>query len=143
MLYFTLMSLDKTDAFKYGYGNDVNNDLHIYKYDDIAATVTVLNEIDELNFTRYIKFNSNYEKFISEFSIAKSDAENNAKYYKIPNQDNNEYFIDFSLLVNHAFQDGLHIGMFINELQDNISNVNLKFKVKEFQNVKTKSKNNF
>ena len=56
---------------------------------------------------------------------------------------NNEYFTDFSLLVNHAFQDGVHIGMFINELQNNISNVNLKFQVKEPQNVKTKSKNNF
>lgn len=39
MLYFTLMSLDKIDAFKYEYGNDINNDLHIYKYDDVAATL--------------------------------------------------------------------------------------------------------
>ena len=62
MLYFTLMSLDKIDAFKYEYDNDINNDLRIYKYDDIAATLTVLNEVGELNFVRYIKFNNNYKK---------------------------------------------------------------------------------
>ena len=37
MLYFTLMSLDKIDAFKYEYGNDINNDLHSYK-DNIITT---------------------------------------------------------------------------------------------------------
>ena len=88
MLYFTLMSLDKIDAFKYEYGNDINNNLGIYKYDDIAATLTVLNEVGELNFVRYIKFNNNYKKIFNEFCIAKVAAENNAKYYKIPNQDN-------------------------------------------------------
>lgn len=62
MLYFTLMSLDKIDAFKYEYDNDINNDLRIYKYDDIAATLTVLNKVGELNFVRYIKFNNNYKK---------------------------------------------------------------------------------
>lgn len=88
MLYFTLISLDKIGVFKYEYGNDINNDLRIYKYDDIAATLTVLNEVGELNFVRYIKFNNNYKKFFNEFCIAKVVAENNAKYYKIPNQDN-------------------------------------------------------
>ena len=61
------MSLDKIDAFKYEYGNDINNDLRIYKYDDIAATLTVLNEVGELNFVRYIKFNNNYKKIFNEF----------------------------------------------------------------------------
>mgnify|MGYP004464916361 CR=1 FL=1 len=184
MLYFVLMSLDKVDAFKYGYGKDVKNILQVCKYDDIAATTTVLSENGELNFTRYIKFDANYEDFIREFCIAKSDAENNAEYYKIPNQDNmnkvqvtclpwikfsnfkdaitkteksskpkicwgkyykinDEYFIDFSLLVNHAFQDGIHIAMLINELQNNILNINLEFLTKESKYVKTKKKNNF
>ena len=88
MLYFVLMSLDKVDAFKYGYGKDEKNILQICKYDDIAATVTVLNESSELNFTRYIKFNANYEEFIREFCVVKGDAENNVEYYKISNQDN-------------------------------------------------------
>lgn len=184
MLYFILMSLDKIDAFKCGYGNDENGILHIYKYDDIAASVTVLNEKDELNFTRYIKFDNDYVKFIKEFCIAKSDAENNVEYYKLNNQDNmnkiqvtclpwikfsnfkdainkseisskpkicwgkyyeinNEYFIDFSLLVNHAFQDGIHMAMVINELQNIISNMGLEFQIKELQNVKKKTKNKF
>lgn len=33
---------------------------------------------------------------------------------------NGEYYIDLSILVNHAFQDGYHIGMLINILQENI-----------------------
>ena len=71
MSYFTLMSLDKIDAFKYEYGNDINNDLRIYKYDDIAATLTVLNEVGELNFVRYIKFNNNYKKILMNFVLLK------------------------------------------------------------------------
>lgn len=183
MLYFVLMSLDKVDAFKYGYGKDEKNILQICKYDDIAATVTVLNESSELNFTRYIKFNANYEEFIREFCVVKGDAENNVEYYKISNQDNmnkvqvtclpwvkfnsfkdattkseksskpkicwgkyykinNEYFIDFSLLVNHAFQDGIHIAILINELQNNILNIKSESLTKEFKYVKTKKKNN-
>ena len=38
------------------------------------------------------------------------------KYYEL----NGEYYIDLSILVNHAFQDGYHIGMLINILQENI-----------------------
>lgn len=184
MLYFVLMSLNEIEHFKYGYGRDEQDNLNIYKYDEVAATATFLNKIGELNFTRYIKFTNDYIKFIKEFYGAKSDAENNVEYYKIPNQDNmnkiqvtclpwirfsnfkdsinkaeksskpkicwgeyykinNEYFIDFSLLVNHAFQDGIHIAMLINGLQSNISNINLKFQSKELQNVKKKSKNKF
>ena len=36
----------------------------------------------------------------------------------------NEYFINMSLLVNHAFQDGYHIGLFFNQLQQSIYNLN-------------------
>lgn len=35
----------------------------------------------------------------------------------------NKYFINISLLVNHAFQDGYHIGLFFNNLQQNIYNL--------------------
>lgn len=86
----------------------------------------------------WIKF-SNFKDAITKSEKSSKPKVCWGKYYEI----NNEYFIDFSLLVNHAFQDGIHVGMFINELQNNISNVNLKFQVKEPQNVKTKSKNNF
>ena len=164
MLYFVLMSLDKVDAFKYGYGKDVKNILQVCKYDDIAATTTVLSENGELNFTRYIKFDANYDKIpnqdnmnkvqvtclpwikFSNFKDAITKTEKSSKpkicwgkYYKI----NDEYFIDFSLLVNHAFQDGIHIAMLINELQNNILNINLEFLTKESKYVKTKKKNNF
>ena len=37
-----------------------------------------------------------------------------------------EYYVNFSILVNHAFQDGYHIGLFINNLQDNINNLTMK-----------------
>ena len=35
--------------------------------------------------------------------------------------ENGEYKMDISLQINHAFQDGYHIGLFFNTLQDNIS----------------------
>ena len=45
------------------------------------------------------------------------------QYYEI----NNEFFIDFSILVNHAFQDGIHMAMLVNEIQNNISKIDFKF----------------
>lgn len=33
-----------------------------------------------------------------------------------------KYMIDYSIQVNHAFQDGYHIGLFINQLQEDIYN---------------------
>ena len=51
MLYFVLMSMNKINAYKYGYGKDEDNNICVYKYDTIAATVTVLNSDNELNFT--------------------------------------------------------------------------------------------
>lgn len=41
------------------------------------------------------------------------------KYYL----DDDRYLIDISLLVNHAFQDGYHMGLFFNNLQQNIYNL--------------------
>ena len=41
------------------------------------------------------------------------------KYYL----EDNRYLIDISLLVNHAFQDGYHMGLFFNNLQQNIYNL--------------------
>lgn len=41
------------------------------------------------------------------------------KYYL----EDGKYFIDVSLLVNHAFQDGYHVGLFFNKLQQNIYNL--------------------
>lgn len=35
--------------------------------------------------------------------------------------DNNEYNIDLSIQVNHAFQDGYHLGIFFEQLQKNIN----------------------
>ena len=179
MLYFVLMSIDKIDAYKYGYGKDENNNICVYKYDTIAATATVLNSDNELNFTRYIKYDSDYLKFIQDFSKAKADAENNVDYYKIPNlesmnkiqvtclpwirfsnfkdaidyseksskpkicwgkyyESNGEYFIDFSLLVNHAFQDGYHMSMLINELQNTISKIDVNLYTRGLSYVKRK-----
>jgi len=34
---------------------------------------------------------------------------------------NNEYYIDLAIQVNHAFQDGYHIGMFFSKLNENIT----------------------
>ncbi len=168
MLYYVLMSMYNIDAFKYGYGKDENGILHVYKYDELAATITVLNLKGELNFSRYIRYNLDYKQFINEFILAKKDAEMNMDYFKILNQDNmnkiqftclpwirfnnfkdviekneksskpkicwgqyyeinNEFFIDFSILVNHAFQDGIHMAMLVNEIQNNISKIDFKF----------------
>lgn len=44
------------------------------------------------------------------------------KYYL----DEGRYFIDVSLLVNHAFQDGYHTGLFFNKLQQNIDNLTIE-----------------
>lgn len=41
------------------------------------------------------------------------------KYYL----EDDKYLIDISLLVNHAFQDGYHMGLFFNNLQQNIYNL--------------------
>lgn len=38
------------------------------------------------------------------------------KYYL----ENDRYLIGVSLLVNHAFQDGYHMGLFFNNLQQNV-----------------------
>lgn len=43
------------------------------------------------------------------------------KYYL----DDDRYLIDISLLVNHAFQDGYHMGLFFNNLQENIYNLKI------------------
>ncbi len=36
--------------------------------------------------------------------------------------ENNQYYLHYSISVNHAFQDGYHIGVFIKNLQENIQN---------------------
>ena len=36
-----------------------------------------------------------------------------------------KYLIDISLLVNHAFQDGYHMGLFFNKSQQNIDNLKI------------------
>ena len=179
MLYFVLMAMDKINAYKYGYGKDENNNICVCKYETIAATATVLNSDNELNFTRYVEYDSNYLKFIQDFSEAKEDAEYNVDYYKIPNLENmnkiqvtclpwirfnnfkdvidyseksskpkicwgkyyelnGEYFIDFSLLVNHAFQDGYHMAMLINDFQNTISKIDVNSYTREISYAKRK-----
>lgn len=170
MTYFVLKSLNDIDAFKYGYGKE-NGENIICKYDNLAATATVINEKNELNFTRYVKFTEDILIFLSDFLNATKDASNNIQYYKIPGLENmnkinitcipwitfsnfkdamdfkeksskpkicwdkyyvddNKYFINISLLINHAFQDGFHMGLFFNNLQQNIIDLNNKKLVK-------------
>lgn len=88
MLYYVLMSMNEIDDYKYGYGKDKDNNIKVYKYDDIAATSTVLNCNHILNFTRYVKYDNDYYKFIQDFTKAKEDTEKGIDYYKIPNLDN-------------------------------------------------------
>lgn len=176
IVYSILKTMINIDEFKYGYvkENDIYN---IYYFDNIAATMTVLNKYNELTFTRYVKYNSNIEEFINEFIKAKNDAYNDIEYYKINGLDecnkinitcmpwihfsnfkdainhseknskpkicwgkyycNEEhYFIDFSILVNHAFQDGYHIGCFINEFQKNLNKLSISNKLKIKKKVK-------
>lgn len=44
------------------------------------------------------------------------------KYYL----EGSQYYINISLLVNHAFQDGYHMGLFFNKLQQNIDNLKIE-----------------
>lgn len=163
MTYFVLKSMNEIDAFKYGYGKE-DGKKFVYKYDSLAATATVIDNDNELNFTRYVGYDEDISKFLVEFSKATEDASNNVPYYKILglekmnkinitcipwitfsnfkdaidlNEKNskpkicwgkyylegNRYLIDISLLVNHAFQDGYHMGLFFNNLQQNIYNL--------------------
>lgn len=163
MTYFVLKSLNDIDAFKYGIGKEDGNEF-VYKYDTLAATATVINSDNELNFTRYVEYDEDISNFLIEFSKATEDASNNVPYYKILGLENmnkinitcipwitfsnfkdaidfneknskpkicwgkyylddDRYLIDISLLVNHAFQDGYHMGLFFNNLQQNIYNL--------------------
>lgn len=163
MTYFVLKSLNDIDAFKYGLGKEDGNEF-VYKYDTLAATATVINSDNELNFTRYVEYDEDISNFLIEFSKATEDASNNVSYYKILGLENmnkinitcipwitfsnfkdaidfneknskpkicwgkyylddDRYLIDISLLVNHAFQDGYHMGLFFNNLQQNIYNL--------------------
>lgn len=163
MTYFVLKSMSEIDAFSYGYGKEDGKEF-IYKYDSLAATATVINSDNELNFTRYVEYDEDISNFLVEFSKATEDASNNVPYYKISGLENmnkinitcipwinfsnfkdaidfNEksskpkicwgryylegerYLVDISLLVNHAFQDGYHMGLFFNNLQQNIYNL--------------------
>lgn len=163
MTYFVLKSLNDIDAFKYGFGKEDGNEF-VYKYDTLAATATVINSDNELNFTRYVEYNEDIFNFLIEFLKVTEDASRNVPYYKISGLENmnkinitcipwitfsnfkdaidfneknskpkicwgkyyledDRYLIDISLLVNHAFQDGYHMGLFFNNLQQNIYNL--------------------
>lgn len=163
MTYFVLKSMSEIDAFSYGYGKEDGKEF-IYKYDSLAATATVINNDNELNFTRYVEYDEDIFNFLIEFSKATEDASNNVPYYKILELENmnkinitcipwinfsnfkdaidfneknskpkicwgryylegDRYLVDISLLVNHAFQDEYHMGLFFNNLQQNIYNL--------------------
>ena len=165
MTYFVLKSMNEIDEFKYGFGKEGDNEF-VYKYNSLAATLTVINNDNELNFTRYIEYNEDISNFLVEFSKATKDASNNIPYYKILGLENmnkinitcipwitfsnfkdaidfneksskpkicwgkyylegDRYLIDISLLVNHVFQDGYHMGLFFNNLQQNIYNLKI------------------
>lgn len=162
MVYMILYTMNEIEEFKYGYGN-FDGEQKIYKFYDIAATMTVIDKNNNLNFTRYVKFDYNFDNFILTFDSATEDASNCLPYYKIDGleycnkvnitcipwikfsnfkdaidfkeksskpkicwdkfeKNENRYFLNFSILVNHAFQDGYHIGIFVNQLQENINN---------------------
>lgn len=163
MTYFVLKSMNEIDAFSYGYGKE-NDREFVYKYDSLAATATVINSDNGLNFTRYVEYDEDISNFLIKFSKATEDASNNIPYYKISGLENmnkvnitcipwitfsnfkdavnfnernskpkicwgryylegDRYLIDISLLVNHAFQDGYHMGLFFNNSQQNIYNI--------------------
>ena len=166
MVYMIMHSMNNIDAYKYGFAT-INNEQFVCKYSDLAATMTVINQNNELHFTRYVKYNEDFKEFITKFKNAINDAVNGIEYYKIKDLDGcnkihitcmpwikftnfkdavnlkeknskpkicwykfeqieDEYYVNFSILVNHAFQDGYHIGLFINNLQDNINNLTMK-----------------
>lgn len=165
--------MNDIDEFKFGYGKK-NEETVIFKYDNIAAAATVLKAGRKLNFTRYIKFNIDYQKFMEDFNQTKREAECGKDYYKILDLDNmnkiqvtcipwkrftnfkdainysqksskpkiclgkyymlnDEYYIDFSILVNHAFQDGYQIAVFLNNLQEHISKIRIDSKEKIYE----------
>ena len=166
MVYMIMHSMNNIDAYKYGFAT-INNEQFVCKYSDLTVTMTVINQNNELHFTRYVKYNEDFKEFITKFKNAINDAVNGIEYYKIKDLDEcnkihimcmpwikftnfkdavnlkeknskpkicwdkfeqieDEYYVNFSILVNHAFQDGYHIGLFINNLQDNINNLTMK-----------------
>ena len=48
-------SMNNIDAYKYGFAT-INNEQFVCKYSDLAATMTVINQNNELHFTRYVKY---------------------------------------------------------------------------------------
>lgn len=163
MSYFILKSMSQIDAFYYGYGKS-NNRTMVYKYEKLAMTATVIDENQELNFTRYVCYTEDFHDFIFDFCSACHDASNSVPYYIISGLEdmnkvnvtcipwvsfsnfkdainfseknskpkvcwgkyysqNDKVYIDVSLLVNHAFQDGYHIGLFFNNLQEEMYNI--------------------
>lgn len=182
MVYMIMRSMNNIDAYKYGFAN-IDDAICVCKYNNLAATMTVIDRNNELRFTRYVKYNRDFNEFITEFKNATDDAINGVKYYKISDLDEcnkihitcmpwikftnfkdainlkeksskpkiswdkfekvgDEYYINFSILVNHAFQDGYHIGLFVNCLQNNINDFVINKEKKEGpQYVKRKETN--
>lgn len=89
---------------------DAEKDVQYYKISDLDS----MNKV-QVTCLPWIRF-SNFKDAINgseKFSKPKICW---GKYYEL----NGEYYIDLSILVNHVFQDGYHIGMLINILQENI-----------------------
>ena len=87
MTYFVLKSMNEIDAFSYGYGKEEGR-YFVYKYDSLAVTVTVINNNNELNFTRYVEYNDDISSFLLDFYKATNDASNGIPYYKISGLEN-------------------------------------------------------
>ena len=153
MSYVVLKTLNEIDEFKY-----VLEDNHIYKYDQINVSFSVLDDSNSINFSRTVEY-TDFNKFIELFNYAKKEAENNiqiqykrdfnkcyftclpwVRFTSVDNPMNYEvidsvprvcwgkyfiesgnYMIDLSIQINHAFQDGYHLGLFFNKLQENIN----------------------
>lgn len=107
---------------------DAENNVAYYKIPDFEN----MNKI-QVTCLPWIRFNNfkdatNYSEKSSKPKICWG------KYYEL----NGDYFIDFSILVNHAFQDGYHMAMLINDLQSMISKIDVNLYTEEISYVKRK-----
>ena len=95
---------------------DAANDIPYYK-------ITGLENMNKVNITciPWISF-SNFKDAINFNEKNSKPKICWGKYYL----EESRYLIDISILVNHAFQDGYHMGLFINKLQQNIYNLKIE-----------------
>lgn len=106
--------------------HDASNGIPYYK-------ISGLEDMNKVNVTciPWISF-SNFKDAID---FSKKNSKPKVCWGKYYSQDDKIY-IDVSLIVNHAFQDGYHIGLFFNNLQEEIYNID---KIKTYKKVRRKN----